>query len=80
MQVAILGDVHHPPILRMFGVAYQFPHAYIITERGHGSLLQLLRSRGAPPPFGTRVQWALDIAYAMDFLHDKGIVHRQVGL
>ena len=74
-QAAILGEVHHPHVLRMFGVSYHPPHAYIVTEQCWGSLLQLLRTRTAPT-FSTRLQWALDIAYAMDFLHDRGIVHR----
>ncbi len=78
-QVAILGDMHHPHILRLFGVAYRFPHAYVVTEQCWCSLLALLRAAGpVVPPFWTRVQWALDIAHAMDFLHDRGIVHRFV--
>ncbi len=75
-QVGILGGLSHPHILRMFGVGYKFPHAYIVTERCWGSLLALLRLPRPTPPYSVRMRWALDIAYAMEFLHERGIVHR----
>jgi hypothetical protein len=75
-QTALLGQLHHPNVVHMYGVTYQHPHAYIVTELCDGSLLQLMRAPGDAPPLRTRVQLALQVAYGMEYLHSKGIVHR----
>lgn len=75
-QVSILGQLHHPHVVHMYGVTFRTPHAYIIMEMCTTSLQALLQSPSEPPAFKTRVQWALHIAVGMEYLHEKGIIHR----
>ncbi len=74
----MLGNLHHPHVLRLFGVAYNHPYAYIVTEQCSCSLLQLMKSLTVAPAFAVRVRWAQQIAYGMDFLHEQRIIHRRV--
>ncbi len=64
-------------MLHMYGVTFHAPNAYIVTELCVGSLLGVMRaSAGRVPPFAQMVQWVLQIAYGMQYLHARGVVHR----
>ncbi len=78
--MAILGELHHPHVLHMYGVTFHAPNAYIVMELCSSSLLGVMQaSAGRAPPFVQRVHWVLQIAYGMQYLHARGVVHRWVG-
>lgn len=55
-----------------------FSTAYIVTELLDMNLLQLLQHLTLNIQFNTKVRIAMDIAEAMEFLHSRGVMHRDL--
>lgn len=79
-EVALLGNVHHPFIVRMFGAAFRPPSdLFIVTELCSTSLFNVLANPRLPvPTMAQRVRWLLQVAYGMAFLHERHILHRDL--
>ena len=58
-EAAILGNLHHPHIVRLYGVCQHHPHLYLVTELMQTSLQRLLH--GAPIPLETRLRIAVQV-------------------
>lgn len=79
-EVELLVKLRHPNIVQFLGAVTKKPPLMLITEflRG-GDLHQFLKDKGALPT-GTAVNFALDIARGMAYLHNgpNVIIHRDL--
>eukprot|EP00756_Hemistasia_phaeocysticola_P004862 Hpha_TRINITY_DN13049_c0_g1::TRINITY_DN13049_c0_g1_i1::g.69058::m.69058 len=85
-EVRIMTRLRHPNVLMLFGACFETGNLMIVTEIcNRGSLRRVLRklSEKGPryagaPTWGTKVDWAMQIARGMAFLHYKRIFHRDL--
>ncbi len=72
------GKLSHPNIVTIYDVGETDDFAYIAMEYLDGpSLREILREHG-PLPFELAIDTALQMADALAFAHDHGIVHRDI--
>eukprot|EP00035_Acanthoeca_spectabilis_P010582 m.187131 g.187131 ORF g.187131 m.187131 type:complete len:1037 (+) comp15068_c0_seq7:243-3353(+) len=87
--VSFMRSVRHPHILTFFGAGQlaanwggmesDSSHAFLVTElMSRGSLKSLLRDHSVPLRWAERLQFAVDAAVGMRYLHDIGTVHRDL--
>ncbi|CAE6075769.1 unnamed protein product [Arabidopsis arenosa] len=78
-EVLLLSSIRHRNIVRFLGACIE-PQLMIVTELVRGGTLQrfMLNSRPSPLDLKTSLSFALDISRAMEFLHSKGIIHRDL--
>lgn len=81
-EAGLIARLHHPHIVRFYGVCYQDDHFYIVTEFCHENLSQTLRRLreevNGPLPSEVVLKLAYQIAKGMLYLHDKNIIHRDL--
>ena len=74
--------LHHPNVILLKGVCLKAPNLVLVMEYAHGGALNKTLSnldRGLPP--GILVDWALQIAYGMYYLHELApipLIHRDL--
>jgi serine/threonine protein kinase len=77
-EVQILQRLRHPNIVRYVGAAILWDRLYIFTEWvSGGSLTQILAQFGQLP-VGLVAQHTLQILKGLAYLHNQGIVHRDI--
>ena len=76
-EVAILGQLNHPNIVKVFDVGQQHNDAYIVMEYVEGADLGELMDGGRVTP---KLAAAIleESAIALDYAHSRGVVHRDV--
>ncbi|KAH7424569.1 hypothetical protein KP509_11G013700 [Ceratopteris richardii] len=79
-EVNTLSSLQHPNIVKFIAACKKPPVLCVITEYlSGGSLRAFLHKReGKLLPIPHVLRLALDITYAMEYLHAKGIVHRDL--
>ncbi|KAL6073254.1 putative serine/threonine-protein kinase EDR1 [Balamuthia mandrillaris] len=80
-EVNMLRVARHPNIVSFMGYCNRTDanELYIITEWiGGGNLTQLLRDPSISVPWRRRVLLARDVALSVLFLHQKGLIHRDL--
>ena len=81
-EAKLCWHLKHPYIIRLYGMCVDSPHYCLIMEYAKGGTLRRLlefRKTGLPPL--TLIQWALQVAYGMQFLHEEAgitIIHRDL--
>lgn len=76
-EVAILGQLDHPNIVKVFDVGQESNDAYIVMEYVEGADFgQLMETGGVTPKLAATV--LEDGAKALDYAHSRGVVHRDV--
>ena len=78
--MALLRSISHSNVLQFCGVVYRDGRLHLITEFiGGGTLESIIRESSADSlPYVKRVSFAKDIATGMDYLHARGIIHRDL--
>nr|GME06020.1 serine/threonine-protein kinase STE20-like isoform X2 [Ipomoea batatas] len=77
-EAHILGRLHHPNIVALYGVVTDGPTNNLATVTEYmvnGSLKQVLRKRDRTIDCRKRLIIAMDAAFGMEYLHQKNVVH-----
>jgi serine/threonine protein kinase len=91
-EAGLIARLHHPNVIRFYGVCYQDDHFYLVTEFCEENLSQALkrykeenkRSKKLPGestqviPEEYVMKLAYQIAKGMTYLHSKDVVHRDL--
>jgi serine/threonine protein kinase len=80
-EASMLASLHHPHIVRFFGVATRStergPAYYLITELKEQSLRSYMNTSQQPDRL-VILRMASEIVSAIDFLHSRSVVHRDL--
>jgi len=78
-EMATLRDMRHPNVVQFMGLSRKQTDVYIITEYiSGGDLRKILKDETKEMSWLLRAKIATDVAYAMTFLHSKGLIHRDL--
>jgi serine/threonine protein kinase len=79
-EVLTLLELNHPHILSVlgFGQDNATGHSYLILPYVEGTLARRLASAGGPLPFDEVAGYAIQLAEALDYAHQHGVIHRAI--
>jgi len=76
-ESTVAGELRHPNIIRILDVGQAGEAVYFAMPRLKASLAALLQEDGALPERDV-IRIARDVARAMAFAHDAGVIHRDI--
>ncbi|KAL0922092.1 hypothetical protein M5K25_006054 [Dendrobium thyrsiflorum] len=77
-EALILSSLHHPNVVSFYGVVRDGPDGSLATVTEfmvNGSLKQFLQKKDRTIDRRKRLIIAMDVAFGMEYLHEKNIVH-----
>lgn len=79
-EVGILSRLHHPNVVRFYGISYYNRVLYIITDFCPRSLSALIENPGSTGPLEEKFFMKIinQIVSGMGFLHSRSVVHRDL--
>jgi hypothetical protein len=80
-EVKVMSQLRHPNVVLLIGACTEYPHLVIVTEYlAHGSLYHALHADDTIPliTFTQQLKWLMDTASGMSYLHERGILHRDL--
>ena len=76
-EVSRLSTVSHPNLVQFYGIYQEASQSYIVMEFCEGGTLQnALTQKNIS--WSMRWQWALEITRGLAYLHDQGVLHRDL--
>ena len=77
-EAEMIADLSHPNILHIieFGIHKEKP--FLVMDHAPNSSLRELHPRGLPVPLPTIVSYVKKIADALQYAHDRKIIHRNI--
>ena len=77
-EARVTSSLNHPNIVRVVGFGQDHERRYIVQEYVEGGSLKELINKGGAIPWQTAVLMAIQIARALEYAHEKGIVHSDI--
>jgi eukaryotic-like serine/threonine-protein kinase len=77
-EVGALKSLQHPHIVCCYGGGRHHGQAYLVFELVHGEPLDALLARHAPVAWQTAAECALQVCAGLEYLQQRGIVHRRL--
>jgi tetratricopeptide (TPR) repeat protein/tRNA A-37 threonylcarbamoyl transferase component Bud32 len=77
-EMQVLARLHHPGLVKLLDADHGAGRAYIAFELIDGPNLEACIGRFAPFPWPTATAIAITVARAISYLHDQGVLHRDV--
>ncbi|KAJ8426877.1 hypothetical protein Cgig2_033798 [Carnegiea gigantea] len=77
-EALILSSLHHPNVVSFYGIVRDGPDGSLATVTEYmvnGSLKQFIQKKDRTIDRRKRLIIAMDAAFGMEYLHEKGIVH-----
>src|SRR5258707_1137289 len=76
-EARTIASLNHPHICTLFDIGHQDGTDYLVMEYMEGETLAQRLQKG-PLPLGQTLQYAIEIADALDKAHRKGVTHRDL--
>lgn len=77
-ELSLLGSLRHPRVVRLFAHHHTRTHSYLVMELvSGGDLFEAISDRGKFPEAEAALMVS-DVSEALDYIHCKSIVHRDV--
>lgn len=77
-EVFVLSNLSHPALLKLFGYTEEPPFLMVTEYMANGSLFSVLRKKPETLTPTVRTLIAMDVARGLEFLHGRGIIHRDM--
>lgn len=77
-EIFTLSTLSHPSILKLLGYTNQLPFCLVTELLGNGSLYRFLLSKPQELTPTDRMVIAIDVAYGMQYIHERNIIHRDL--
>jgi serine/threonine protein kinase len=77
-EARLLAGLRHPQIVRVFDFGVDGEIPYLVMDYAPSGTLRTLHTRGAPLPITTVVDYIKQVAQALQYAHDRKVVHRDV--
>jgi len=78
-EMVTLREMRHPNVVQFMGLSRNLTNVFIVTEYiAGGDLRKILKDETKELAWLLRSKIATDVAYAMCFLHSKGLIHRDL--
>ncbi|KAH9261206.1 hypothetical protein BASA81_000910 [Batrachochytrium salamandrivorans] len=78
-ELNLVSRLHHPNIVRFIGATSRPPRYMLLFELcEEGDLWSFLRGPQSPRRRFSHIQFMLDIALAINYLHGQGVLHRDL--
>ena len=79
LEARAAGRLSHPGIVSVYDVGTASDgRPFIVMELVEGQSLDVIRQSGPRPPLSQIVEWAIEVAQALDAAHRCGVIHRDV--